>query len=66
MKIDLGKIEPDLLQVIQHYTGCSKGIAVELLADIKHLVNGNHESMKFSKNKGDLTDTKKERKRGFL
>lgn len=68
MKIDLGKFEPDLLRVIQHHTGCSKGIAVGLLADIKHLANGNHENMKFNvtKNKDHSTDTKKERKRGFL
>jgi len=39
--------ETELLQIIQMHTRCSEKSAIELLTDIKHLVDGKTESMKF-------------------
>jgi len=60
--------ETELLQIIQMHTRCSEKSAIELLTDIKHLVDGKTESMKFRGNTANkmVSHPDTDRKRGFL
>lgn len=64
--------ETELLQIIQMHTRCSEKSAIELLTDIKYLVDGKTESMKFRTNTGVRNTDKMvstpnpNRKRGFF
>lgn len=68
MKLNIDTQEREVLQIIQMHTGCSSKSAIELLADLKHLVDGKPEAMKYRANTADkmVAYPNASRKRGFL